>query len=245
MPTIDHQAVAAGMRLHERVAFQLSGGRDSVAALYAMRDWWSSMTVYHLDTGDQFPELAKVIRAVGGDVPVVRVQSDVLGYRAVAGDPSDLVPVDNTPFGRMVSGRSAGIVSRYDCCTQVVMKPLHERMAADDITLIVRGQRNEDYATAPMRSGQSDGRFQVLYPIEEWSAADVDAFIARNRLPVAPFYAEGMKTSPECMTCTAWWGEGRMGYLRRHYPQVAADVSDRMRVIAIEIDHQFQAINAD
>lgn len=245
MAAINQLDIAACLARHERIAFQLSGGRDSVAALYAMRDWWPLMTVYHLDTGDQFPELAGVVRAVEIDVPVVHVQSDVLSFRAATGDPSDLVPADNTQFGRMVSGRSVSIVSRYDCCTQVVMLPLHERMAVDGVTLIVRGQRHEDYATAPMRSGQSDGRFEVLYPIEEWSAADVDAFIARNELPVAPFYAEGMKTSPECMTCTAWWGEGRMGYLRRHHPQTAADVSERMRVIAIEIDRQFQAINAD
>ncbi|MCH8180269.1 MAG: phosphoadenosine phosphosulfate reductase family protein [Proteobacteria bacterium] len=245
MATINHRDIAACLARHERVAFQLSGGRDSVAALYAMRNWWPLMTVYHLDTGDQFPELAAVVDRIALDVPVLRVRSDAPAIRAMLGDPSDVVPVDNTPFGRLVSGRDVRIVSRYECCAQVVMLPLHERMTSDGITLIVRGQRHEDYATAPMRSGQRDGQFEVLYPIEEWSAADVDAFIASNQLPVAPFYAEGMKTTPDCMTCTAWWGEGRMGYLRRHHPQTAADVSERMRVIAIEVDRQLQAINAD
>lgn len=230
--------IEAAFQRHAIVAFQFSGGRDSVAALYLLRQWWARMRVYHLDAGDQFPELRDVVEAVGREVPITVIPGRVLAVRENRGLASDVVPVDNSLVGRMISGREVKIISRYECCYLSLMEPMHERMRQDGATLIVRGQRDEEYAHPPMRSGDQDGGFEVLYPIQEWLAAEVDAYIDRNRLPVAPFYARGMRRAPECMGCTAWWDEGRAAYLRDYHPVHFEALRKNMGVVRGEIQRQ-------
>lgn len=231
------------MQRHERIAFQLSGGRDSVAALYAMSGWWDLMTVYHLDTGDRFPEVASVIDRVQADVPVVVVPSSAQAFRAAHGMPADIVPSDNEPAGTMLSGNPTSLVSRFVCCAHVIMAPMHQRMLADRITLIVRGQRASDYVTAPAPQGVDIGGIELLFPIHDWTDGDVDAFIAANSLPVGDFYANGMSTTPDCMGCTAWLGDGRLSYMTTRHPEQAASVRSRIQQIRAEVARQLQSFD--
>jgi hypothetical protein len=62
--------------------------------------------------------------------------------------------------------------------------------------------------------------------------------VAKAGLPVAPFYARGMKRAPECMGCTAWWDEGRAGYLREHHPTEYDAYVQRVQTLRRAIDHQ-------
>jgi 3'-phosphoadenosine 5'-phosphosulfate sulfotransferase (PAPS reductase)/FAD synthetase/SAM-dependent methyltransferase len=227
-------------RRHQRIAFQFSGGRDSMAAAWLLQAYWDRMEFYHLDTTDQFPELRAAVDAFEKMLgkPLVRIQTDVHAIRAEHGMPSDVVPVDNTPIGRMVSGRTIKIMSRYECCARALMNPMHERMRQDGITLIIRGQRDEEYAAPPKRSGDVEGAFEVLYPVQHMTAAAVDALVARAGLPVAPFYARGMKRAPECMGCTAWWDEGRVAYLREHHPSEYDTYVQRAQLLRRAIDSQ-------
>jgi len=203
---------------HERIGFQFSGGRDSTAALYLLRDYWDRMTVYHMDTGDQFPETMAVVEAVERDVRVVRILGDVRAIREDHGIPSDVVPVNNTSVGLNISGNKLKIQSRYDCCYRSLMKPMHDRMLADDITLLVRGQRDDEYSIQPMRSGDVLDGQEVLYPIQEWNAEMVTKYIVENSLPISLFYERGMPHGCDCMGCTAWWDDGHGEYLKNHHP---------------------------
>jgi 3'-phosphoadenosine 5'-phosphosulfate sulfotransferase (PAPS reductase)/FAD synthetase len=230
--------VESAFARHGRIGFQFSGGRDSTAALYLLRPYWHRMTVYHLDTGDQFPETREVVERVGNDVTIQRITTDVHQIRRDHGLPSDLVPVDNTPVGQLVSGKTTRIQGRYECCWRALMSPMHERMRADGITLIVRGQRDDEYATPPKRSGDSAEGFEVLYPIQSWTGDEVSAYLRDNDLPLAPFYERGARRAPECMGCTAWWDEGRAAYMRDHHPEKFAAYETNMRIVRIEIDRQ-------
>lgn len=236
--------IASAFARHRKVGFQFSGGRDSTAALYLLRPHWDRMELYHLDTGDQFPETRQVFAQVAAAFtaatgrPAQIIAGDVQRVRTEHGLASDVVPVDNTETGRLVSGRTVKIISRYECCWRSLMQPMHERMRADGITLIVRGQRDDEYATPPKRSGDVADGFEVLYPIENWSANEVERFVAQHQLPVAPFYQRGMKRAPECMGCTAWWDEGRAGYLRKHHPGAYETYAGRLAIIRSEIHRQ-------
>lgn len=229
---------------HDRIGFQFSGGRDSTAALYQLRPYWDRMTVYHLDTGDQFPETRDVVAQVERDVPIVRIAADVKRYRREHGLASDLVPVDNVPVGRMVSGRAVKIVARYECCYRNLMEPMQARMRKDGITLLVRGQRDDEYDAPPMRSGQVKDGMEVLYPIQSWSGAQVSAYLKEKGLPIAPFYERGARRAPECMGCTAWWDEGRAEYLRDHHPVAFVAYQGQMAIVRGEIDRQYGMVES-
>lgn len=240
---IDIEAIEAAFGRHARIGFQFSGGRDSTAALYLLRTYWGRMTIYHLDTGDQFPETRSVVAEVMREVQVTIIHSDVESYRRTHGLPSDLVPVDNLPSGRLVSGRGVKLVSRYECCYQSLMRPMHERMQQDGVTLLVRGQRDDEYATPPMRSGMSEGGIEVLYPIQLWSGDQVSDYLKTNGLPLAPFYERGVRRAPECMGCTAWWDEGRASYLKQYHPVQFIAYKKNMAIVCGEIDQQYARLN--
>lgn len=228
---------------HHRIGFQFSGGRDSTAALFLLRPLWARMQVYHLETGDQFPETQRVVDEVAREVDIVRIKSDVHAVRRDFGLASDIVPVDNVDAGRALSGRPVKIISRFECCARTLMLPMHERMLADGITLIVRGQRDDEFHTPVTRSGATDGRVELLFPIQDWTAKQVDVYLRNQGLPVADYYAKGCKQAPECMGCTAWWDEGRSAYLREKHPDAFGRFQTHMRVIRGEIDRQYATLD--
>lgn len=239
---MNHEIADAFAR-HHRIGFQFSGGRDSTAALYYLRPLWDRMTVYTLDTGEMYPETRAVIDAVEEDIHVNRIHSDVEAVRREHGLASDLVPVDNIEVGRWVSGRSLKIISRYDCCARAIMLPMHQRMLDDGVTLIVRGQRDSDMAAPPTRSGDARDGVEVLYPIQNWTDAQVMTYIKANGLPLSSFYEKG-KHGSDCMGCTAWWDDGRLPVLRKH-PEAHALYVQNMRLIRGEIDRQYAMLDKE
>lgn len=246
MSAVDHQAVSSAFDRHAHVGFQFSGGRDSTAALYLLRPYWDRMTVYHLDTGDQFPETRAVVEAVERDMgrSLARIHGDVEAVRAQHGLPTDLLPVDNTAWGRRISGKPVKLISRYECCYLSLMAPMQARMVADGITLLVRGQRDDEYHQPPLRSGDTEGPMEALYPIQLWTGEEVSAYLVAEGLPLAPFYERGARRAPECMGCTAWWDEGRAAYLRDWHPVAFTRYQQRMAIVKDQIHQQYAVLMA-
>lgn len=234
---------------HSRIGFQFSGGRDSTAALYLLREYWGRMEVYHLDTGDQFPETREVVNQVEGEFKAATgraftsITTSVDETRRVHGLASDLVPVDNTAVGRLISGRELKIISRYDCCYLTLMEPIHRQIQHDGISLLIRGQRDDEYVKQPRRSGDVDNGIELLYPIQEWTGEQVSAYLKDNGHPVAPFYDRGARRAPECMGCTAWWDEGRGAYMREYHPIKFEQYKSNMQAIRAEIDRQYAMLD--
>lgn len=232
---------------HEKIGFQFSGGRDSLAALYVVRPQWERMTVYHTDAGEQFPETVEVVTRVEQIVPhFVRIKGR-LAETEKYGLPTDLLPTHcNTVLGLMHSGSKLRLIDRYECCFNSVMKPMHDRMKADGVTLVIRGQRDADYANPPLRSGDVNDGMEAFYPIQGWSDQEVMAYLKSIDVQPARFYDEGLSTSPECMTCSAWWDDKRGAYLAKHHPEqhrkyvgklidIHREVSRHMRELQCEI----------
>lgn len=237
----------ATLARHDRIALQLSGGRDSIACLYLMRPWLDRITVYWLNTGAAFPETLAVIEQMRAWVPhFVEIDGDQPGHVARHGIPSDLVPSSHTPIGLLATGKRAGAIQdRYECCANVIMLPLHHRMLADGITLVIRGQKNADMLKSPIRSGEvGAGGIAYLFPIEDWDAPKVDAYLRAEHAPIPRFY-EMLSGAPDCMTCTAYWEHGAAAYLKQHHPDAHAVVQHRLEFIKQAVAAHIDAFNVE
>lgn len=222
------------MARHERVALQFSGGKDSIATLLVMRPWWNRLTVYWLNTGDPFPEVVEVIekvrQLVQNFVEIDGKRDDVIAQH---GMPSDVIPYSSAPVTHYLGvAETLLLQDRFSCCARVVMQPLHEKMTDDGITLIVRGQRVAETFKGPHRSGDVSEGFEVLYPIEDWSTDEVFEFIKASGWEIPRYYAEGMPHSGDCLICTAWVGDGRGEYLRKHHHDRFNEYREKLGIVA-------------
>lgn len=219
-----------------KVAMSLSGGKDSTVVLWLLKQagLLDRVTVYHLNTGDLFPEMLAHIETVRAWCPdFVTIQTDAKGWAAVHGDPSDLVPHSSHPVGQ-VMGEGRRLANRYDCCFANLMQPLYERIKADGKTLIIRGTRRSDMKKLATEGGQHIDGVEILHPIEDWSDQDVFDFAAREGVPLAAFYSH-FRQGPECMTCPAWWHVDSGPYLKAHHPEKFAEYQERVSNVMAEI----------
>lgn len=230
---------------HDKIAFEFSGGKDSLAALHLLHPYWDRFTVYWLNAGDAFPETLEIVEHVRAceRIKFVEVKSDVHAVIAEHGLPSDIVPCSSTPTGRLIDGdHNTLIQQRYDCCARTVMLPLHNRVIADGNTCIIRGQKKADHGV-PVQGGVHEG-IELFNPLIDWKDEDVFAYLRDNGLPINPVY-ESMKTTPECMTCSAWWDDGRAAYMKSRHPDAYAKYQNRLHQIRVVVEPMIQAFNIE
>jgi phosphoadenosine phosphosulfate reductase len=226
---LDEQ-LAAALARHDSIAFQFSGGKDSLAALFLLKDHWPQMTVYWTNTGDPVPEVLEVVERVRALVPhFVEIAGRVNEQIAAHGLPSDLVPTTSAPTGLLAYGGGVALQDRFNCCYHSLMRPMQERMAADGITLIVRGQKSADVMKSPLRSGALLDGIELLFPLEHWS--DTDVFDYLNGNAFIPDYYVYLNASPDCLTCSAYWGESRAIWLKAKHPEAYQVYQGKLDVI--------------
>ena len=232
----------AVMDRHECIAFGLSGGKDSLAVLYLLQDQAHRFTAYHMDTGDLLPEVVEAVEQAKALCPnFVHIRGDVLAWHRANGLPSDLV---RDQRGAAVAPSSGlRMVPRYDCCVANLMRPIWQRMVADGNTLVIRGTKAVDLPRLPVVSGQIVDGVEFLLPLQDWSHAEVFAYLRAEGVPISRVY-EHMTNAPECARCPAWLGENRAAYLRQYHPALAADYRARLHAVWREIDPALQAAAA-
>ena len=162
----------------------------------------------------------------------MEIKSSVHDVVEVFGIPSDIVPWSSTEHAHALNGgRTARMQDRTACCYRSIMKPMHDRMQADGITLIIRGQKNADEYKGALRSGEVCDGIEFLYPIEKWSKEAVRLWNISHGFADQDFYAEGMDCTPACMSCSAWWDDGRGEYLKKHHPEKHTIYVSRLKTI--------------
>lgn len=204
----------------KKPALQLSGGKDSLACLFLLKDQLEHITVYWLNTGDTCPETVGVIESVKSWIPRFKeVKSDVHAWRDVNGMPSDLLPSSGHFIARQYGMGGQPITGRFDCCYHNIMQPMHQQMLADGVDLVIRGTKLCDGGRIPAEGDV--GCYTVMLPVRDWSHEDVFAYLDEVGAPVNPIYqfAKGM-SAPECLGCTAWWGDGKAAYLKAMHPHL-------------------------
>lgn len=224
---------------HKRIALQFSGGKDSLVVLLLLESFWPVLTVYYTNSGEALPETVGFIHELARKIPhFVEIQGK---RKEIVAYPTDLLPTHNSAFGKMMGGKGPTLIDRYTCCAKSIMQPMHEQMLKDNITLIIRGQRNADALKPPITSGTIMDGFEVYYPIEDWSDEQVFAFLSeRNMVP--RYYSEGMTSAPDCLHCTAWTEHKLVPYLRKYHPKAAETVQERLKEITAAVTPVYQTM---
>jgi 3'-phosphoadenosine 5'-phosphosulfate sulfotransferase (PAPS reductase)/FAD synthetase len=216
---------------HEKIALLYSGGKDSRACVELLRDRLDEITIYHLDTGDLLPEMRACVAEVEADAPhFVRISTDVSGWIAANGLPTDLLPFGNHPIGYMLGHASAKLVPRYDCCYINLMGPLFTRAHDDGCTLIIRGTKRVDMPRMAAENGEVGSGMELWLPLHDWTNEQVFAYLAQQGVKLSRVY-DYVVNSPECARCSAWWGEGRRDYLKKYHPELWAEYDARLQII--------------
>lgn len=218
-----------------KIAFQFSGGKDSMACLYLLRPYLDGLTVYWVNAGDEFPETLSIMEKCREFIPnFVEIKSDSRAWRHENGTPSDLVPTFSSPLGRLLGFGNLKVSDRFGCCFQNLMRPMYERMKEDGITCVIRGQKKVDMPTIPIKSGGTMDGFEFFYPIENWSHDEVFEYLRSVGAPIHPCYEFGIYGA-NCSTCTAWWDESQHAFRRAKHPEIHAKVIPIMNALRAAI----------
>lgn len=231
------QAIAG----HERFALQFSGGKDSLACLYLLKPWWDRLIVLWNNMGDPYPEAIEQMRWVSG---LVKEFHEIKGNSRASNEhsyPVDLLPMRATIIGRALEPEGATITlkSRFDCCWANFWLPMTKAVSSLGITLLIRGQRDSEQERAPIDKDSRDpSGAEILLPLKGWKYDEVFDYLKAEGAPIPRTY-EYIKTSVDCMMCTAWAEDarGKVAYLRKFHPNEAVEYERRMRLIAIEVLH--------
>ena len=208
-----------GLSAYKNPALQFSGGKDSLACLYVLREQLDQLTVYWLNTGDGCPETLAVVDEVRQWIPnFVEINSDSSSWRKKFGNPSDVVPSKTHWLGVAYGMADFRLSNKFDCCWANIMTPMHNQMVADGVDYVIRGTKTCDTGTVPFE-GQ-DQFYTVALPIRDWSHQDVFAFLESVGAPYNSLYDHYKGISaPECIGCTAWWDDGKAAYFQALHPE--------------------------
>ena len=231
---------------HERIALHFSGGRDSLAVLHLLQPHWGRMTVYWCNSGDVYPEVVDLMRHYAAILPrFVEVAGRQPQVVAQFGIPSDVVPITNTADGLRATNQTGPLIQdRFSCCARSIMMPMHERMVADQITLLIRGQRENDLVKAPTRSGDVIDGFELFFPIEHWTSQQVNDYLMHQGVPLPSFY-ESMQETPDCKTCSAYWHTNHSAYRAKHNPEAHGIAQARLDAINGAMHEHIIAFNRE
>ena len=195
-----------------RVAFSTSLGLEDQAVLHAIATSGAAIEVFTLDTGRHFPEtldtLAESENRYGLKIRVMFPD---------AREVEELVARDG------IFGFRLAVENRKSCCEVRKVRPLRRALAgaAGWVTGLRRDQSAER-AEVPFAAWDPIHQLIKVNPIADWTLAQLEAYVAENRVPVNPLHARGFP-SIGCQPCTRaikpgediragrWWWENEDG----------------------------------
>jgi len=227
---------------HENVLFLFSGGKDSVAAFYHLQEYWDSLIVGWINTGDLCPEIESFVRATAKKASrFFTVYSDSRKWQEENGWPYPVVPVDYTTVGQQVSGKTDITISPYlSCCKANIWDQIPVLIEITRSTAVLTGQRKQDDSKDPRPSGTWIKGAQYFYPIEDWTDQEVRDYL-RNKVGLTDprFYTDD--SSIDCRHCTGYPKyKSRTEYLKKHHPQAQQEVDRRWGLIRQAVEDSYE-----
>ena len=176
---------------HDKAVLQFSGGKDSLACLYLLKDYWDKITVIWVNTGAAYPEVIEQMASIKAMVPhFIEARSNAIEFVIDNGAPSDVVPVANTTFSQQACSEDRfAIQSWVNCCAYNLWEPLEKATKETGATLVIRGTRSDDHMKAPVKSGDTVNGFQYYLPLEDWTETDVFSYLYHESIPTPDYYS--------------------------------------------------------
>ncbi len=212
------------------MALAFSGGKDSLACFYLMRGQLEC--AIYVDTGFAYPETRKIVEMVAKLIPMHIVKSDRKGQNEREGLPADVVPINWTKVGHLVtSPKPTAIQSYLQCCWENISAPLLQAAHTIGVTHLVIGQRNNETHKSISRSGAVVDGIVRVQPIEEWTGQQVMDYLATKMEVPAHFSLK--HSSLDCYDCTAFEHESydRVRWTAERYPAFYAEYAGRRAAI--------------
>ena len=219
---------------HERVALMFSGGRDSIACLHLIEPYLDRTLVIWVNTQANFPEIESLMEGVRALVPrFLEVVSDQPASIAANGYPSDVVPTSFTAWGQQATApKDIKIRSLFECCAENLWYPAAEAIKELGVTGVIRGQRRDEAIRGVIESGHVFEDVEYLFPIQEWSAEDVLAYLKEKDV-VIDDRLNMAHSSLDCWNCTAFCNSSpeRANYVKQKHPEKFEQVVKIMKQI--------------
>jgi phosphoadenosine phosphosulfate reductase len=206
---------------HEKVALMFSGGKDSLACLHLLENYWNKILVVWVNTGANFPEIEALMDEVKEAVPnFLEIITNQPQSVKTKGYPVDVVPVNYTVLGQSVTSiKDFKVRSYFECCSENFWIPCDTEMRKLGVTGIIRGQRNSEAHRAPIKSGHIEDGIEYHLPIESWTDSEVIDYL-RSKDVVIDERLSMAHSSLDCWNCTAYMAESseRFKYIKKHHP---------------------------
>lgn len=219
-----------------------SGGKDSLACWYLTRHL--DPLVIWVNTGKAYPETISVVESVRRQAKYfLEVKTNQEANNAEHGLPSDVVPIDCTALGMQLSGRRPVMVQSYiGCCYENISRPLLGAAKNAGVTELIYGQRNDDVHKAPVQDGQTVGGIFRRQPIQDWTRADVMAYLCEVGDVPAHFILD--HSSMDCYDCTAYLAHSsdRANWSKKHTPALHAIWAARMKDLKSALSPSLEAL---
>lgn len=183
----------------------ISGGKDSLALLYLLRDKWAESVVIWVNSGAAYDDTVSLMAEISEMVPhFEEVRSDQPAHVASYGWPADIVPAWGTTMGHSLKPSRGPLVQPFfTCCATNLWGPFWDSVRRIRPETIYLGQKRSDKKKSPPNPAAG---FNLVYPLEDWTDAQVIEYLG-DRLP--EYYRAGEKSSHDCWDCTAFVEDNR------------------------------------
>lgn len=230
---------------HEKVILELSAGKDSAAVLWLLEPYWHKLQVIWANPGNPYPETVEYMEKLSAMLPnFVTILGDQPNDINRHGWPVDIIPTETLPMGMMILNEKRPVLRPYwDCCFANMWKPMGDYVKDFGATAVIRGQKRADKMKNTMRSGEVVDGVEYIYPIDDYTDAEVFEYLAEK---VPDSYERGLKSSLDCMNCTAYTAEnpGRIADLATIDEQAYKEVTAVHYYLLNRIESHMTAIRS-
>lgn len=230
---------------HGMIALQFSAGKDSAACLKLLKPYLDYITVLWANSGNAYPETIAYMDDIYCKVPhFVEVVGEQPVWTQEFGMPVDVMPVSASSFKNQMHGREVSLLQPFNhCCNHNLWQPMAKWMMDNNVTGLIRGQKNCDALSPPYKSGDVLGDIEFFHPIEEWTNEQVFEFLGSD---VPASYTRGLPSSLDCMSCTAYVSEnkGRLADLELIYPPAAVRIRTVHKFLREELSSHLNDLEA-